>query len=209
MTGQPDAAAARRTAWLAFGPLATVVGLRWVLAWLDDRAARLPAWPLQPFAGAQGPLDAAAASAWVLAALLALCAALWWLRRRHGAPLRNRVLAVLWLLLGAAACAAQLYHYLNLSGLRPEAAPLAARVAGTHFKPPSLRSAGGQLLVLQLAGAPGAAPLQVRIDDPRAQRIAPGQHLLLHWARGRFAGRYVTGWQMADDVPAAAAPATR
>ena len=36
--------AQRRTAWVLFAPLACVVGVRWVLTWLEDRASRPAAW---------------------------------------------------------------------------------------------------------------------------------------------------------------------
>ena len=78
-----------------------------------------------------------------------------------------------------------------------------ARVAGLHGQPPTLRSTGGQLLVLQVQGEARDKPLQVLIDDPAARALQPGQQLRLDWARGRFGGRYVTGWRsLAAPAPA-------
>lgn len=200
--GAAGEARSRRTAWLLFAPLAAVVGLRWVLTWLDDRASAPPAWPLRVFAGAQDPwawLAPTAAVLLVLAAVLLLARLAW----RSGA--RRAVLrcaAAAWLLLCLAACGAQLQRHLNQARLQPQP-PVAAQVLGTHFQPPSLRSTGGTLLVLRVDGL--AAPQQVLVDAPAAAGLQVGQPLRLAWARGRWQGRFVTGWQV-DAVPAPAAP---
>jgi len=205
---RPDTAAAARpsrAAWLAFAPLAAVVGLRWVLGWLQDRAEPTPAWPLLPFAGAQDPW------AWLPTAglaLLALAVALLILRvvrRRWGARALGGLLAALWIAAALAACAAQGLHFMNLRGLVPQAQPLAASVLGSRALAPSARGPGGTLLVLQLPGEAG--PQQLLADDPGAARLAPGQALALQWSRGRWWGRYATGWQLAANpqVPASGA----
>lgn len=193
--------------WLAFAPPAAVVGLRWVLGWLRDRADPAPAWPVVPFAGAQDPW------AWLPTAglaLLALAVALLILRavrRRWGPRALWRLLAGLWLAAALAACAAQVLHFMNLRGLAPQPDPLAARVLGSRAVAPSARGPGGTLLVLQLPG--DAGPQQLLADDPGAARLAPGQALALHWSRGRWWGRYATGWQLAANPRAPASGAGR
>lgn len=191
----PGAKPGQRVAWVLFGPLAAMVGLRWVLAWLDDRAHLPPAWALAPFVGTQDPMARLGATLWLLLVLGLVLGAALWVQRRHGLAPMRRMLAALWLLLALAACAAQLRSHFNLHGLRSQPAPLLARVAGVHAQPPSLRSTGGLLLVLQLQGEPPDQPLQVLIDDPAARTLQSGQQLQLDWARGRFGGRYVTGWR--------------
>lgn len=200
------AASGRRVAWVLFGPLAAMVGVRWVLAWLDDRAHLPPAWELTDFVGTQDAMARLGATLWLLLALGLVLGAALWVQRRHGLASMRRMLAALWLLLALAACAAQLRSHLNLRGLQPQPVPLQARVAGVHAQPPSLHSTGGQLLVLQLQGEPQDKPLQALVDDPAARALRPGQQLQLDWARGRFGGRYITGWR-SSAAPAPAAPA--
>lgn len=182
-------------AWLAFAPLAAVVGLRWVLAWLQDRAEAPPAWPLAPFVGTQDPWAWLHTAGWALAALAILVLAARFTRRRFGMPALVRLLGTLWIAAALAACAAQLAHFLNLRGLQPQPEALAAQVLGSRAVAPSLHGAGGTLLVLQLHDEPGAQ--QALVDDRQAAALPAGQALALHWARGRWWGRYVTGWQSA------------
>ncbi|GAB2742838.1 hypothetical protein GCM10027019_22900 [Melaminivora jejuensis] len=189
--------------WLGFAPLAAVVGLRWVLQWLDDRTDAAPAWPLAPFVGTQDPLGWLPAAGWTLGALALLILAAWWLRRRHGARVLWRWLAGLWLAVALAACAGQLLHFLNLRGLQAQPQALAAQVLGSRAVPPSARGPGGTLLVLQL---PGEAPQQALVGHPGAAALTAGQPLALHWARGRWWGRYVTGWPDAGPAASATSP---
>lgn len=184
----------QRTAWLLFAPLAAVVGLRWVLTWLADRAAAPPAWPLAPFEGVQDPLGWLRPLGWGTVGLLVLLALGWLVRRRFGARPVRRALAAAWVLLCLAACAALLGRHLNLRALQPQP-PVAAEVLGSRFQPPTARGPGGTLLVLRLGAA---GPQQVLIDDPAAARLHAGQQLRLHWAQGRLGGRFVTGWETAE-----------
>ncbi|NMM89754.1 hypothetical protein B2J88_36380, partial [Rhodococcus sp. SRB_17] len=55
------------------------------------------------------------------------------------------------------------------------------------------RGPGGTLLVLRVDTL--AQPQQVLIDDPQAAQWRPGQRVVLQWARGRYQGLFVTGWQ--------------
>ncbi|SDM30985.1 hypothetical protein SAMN05428957_104134 [Oryzisolibacter propanilivorax] len=192
-------ARARLGAWLGFGPLALVVGLRWVLDWLQGRADAPPAWPLAPFVGTQDPWGWLHTTGWALMALAALLLAGRLVYRRFGARALLRLLAGLWIAAALAACAAQLAHFLNLRGLVPQPAPLAARVLGSRAVAPSLHGAGGTLLVLQLRDEPGTQ--QALVDDRQAAALPAGQALALHWARGRWWGRYVTGWQAVPATP--------
>lgn len=191
--GAPSGGARSRvTAWLVFAPLAAVVGLRWVLTWLQDRADAAPAWPLVPFAGAQDPLAWLPTAGWSLAGLTLLILVAWKVRRRLGPRAQARLLAGLWLAAALAACAGQLMHFFNLRGLVHQAEPLDARVLGSRAVRPSARGPGGTLVVLQVPGLPTQ---QALIDDPTVAQLQPGQPLALRWARGRWSGRYVTGWQ--------------
>ncbi len=196
MSATGGAAAARVPghpgAWLVFAPLLALVGLRWVLAWLQERAGAPPAWPLVPFEGAQDPWGWLAGAGWVLGGLALLALAGAGLRRRCGPRALWRALAALWIGAALAGCGAQGLQFLNLRGLVAQPRPLAARVLGARSVAPSQRSAGGTLLVLQLPGEPAQ---QALIDDPAAAALPAGQMLALHWARGRWWGRYATGWQ--------------
>ena len=186
----------RRAAWLAFAPVAAWVALRWVLAWLDERRPPPDAWALAPFAGTQDPWAWLRPLGAVLAAMLALALLARWLRRRHGAGLLARLLAAAWVLLWLAACAAQLMAWQNRHQLTAQP-PLAAELIGRHAQPPSLRSLGGQLWVLRIDGQ--AELQQVLVPDSADAGAAPlHQRLRLHWARGRWHGRYLTGWDMLE-----------
>lgn len=83
-------------------------------------------------------------------------------------------------------------RYLNGQALHPQL-PLQAEVLGGRTQPPSLRSSRETLLVLRFAGED--LPQQVLSDDPAAEKWRSGQRLRVHWARGRFGGRYITGWE--------------
>lgn len=180
--------------WWAFGPLALVVGLRWVLDWLNERRPQPPAWALAPFAGAEPPYAWLQATGWVLAGLAAAAVGLAVLRRLRGARAAWRLAALLWLLLCLAGCAGQLLQFMNLRALAPQAEPLAGTVLGSRAIAPSLRSTGGALVVLQIAGEP---PRQMLVNYAAADPWPAGLRLALAWSKGRFWGRYVTGWQAA------------
>lgn len=192
-SGAPAAERGSLGAWLAFGPPAAVVGLRWVLQWLSDRSPPRPAWRIEPFVGAQDPWAWVGTLGWACAALLALALGLRVLRRRWGARMAWRAAAVLWLAACLAAAAGLLAREWNLRTLVPEPQLLQAQVLGSRFVPPSLRGTGGTLVVLALADE--ATPRQILIEDAAARGGAPGGRLSLQWARGRLGGRYVLGWQ--------------
>ena len=190
--------AGQRGAWLLFAPLAAWVGLRWVLQWLQDRAPQPAAWPITPFVGTQDPWAWLRPAGMAIAALalLALLARAW--ARRHGWRAPLRLLAGAWLLLWAAACAAQLQSFLNLRALVPQA-PLQAELLGAHAQPPSQRSLGAQLWVLRIAGED--APQQVLVPHAAAAQVPLHARLNLRWARGRWHGRYLSGWDMLPVQP--------
>ena len=182
-----------RVAWWLFAPVAAWVGLRWVLTWIEDRAPLPAAWALAPFAGTQDPWAWLRPAGLLLAALALLALLARWHARRHGWRGALRGLAGAWLLLWAAACAAQLGAFLNLRGLQPQP-PLAAELVGARARPPSLRAPGGQLWVLRVDGQ---APLQqLLVEDARAAQVPLHARLALSWSRGRWYGRYVGGWDM-------------
>ena len=185
-------------AWVLFAPLALLGGLRWVLNWQQERAPAAPAWAISPFAGTQDPwawLRPAGIAIAVLL-LLALLARAW--ARRHGTRALRRLLAAGWLLLWAAACAAQLQGFLNLRAPVAQA-PLRAELLGAHARAPSQRSLGGQLWVLRIAGED--APQQVLVPDAAAAQVPLHARLNLRWARGRWHGRYLSGWDMLPVQP--------
>src|SRR5690606_2496014 len=129
---------------------------------------------------------------WTLLALALLALAGWWLRRRRGPRALWRVLAGLWIAAAVAACAAQGAPVLNGRGLAPQAEPAAVRGLGSRTVAPTARGPGGTLLVLQL---PGGGPLQQVLVPPGVDVPSVGQGLALGWSRGRWWGRYATGWQ--------------
>ena len=193
------AASSQRAAWLGFAPVAAWVALRWVLSWLDERQPAPAAWALAPFTGTQDPWAWLRPLGGVMAALLLLVLLARRLRRRHGAGLLGRMLAAAWVLLWLAACAAQLMAWQNRRQLAPQP-PLLAEPIGRHAQPPSLRSLGGTLWVLRVAGQADLQQVLVP-DGTGATPLQLHQPLRLHWARGRWHGRYVTGWDMLQPAP--------
>ncbi len=197
-TAPERARAAPQLLWLLWAPPLALVALRWVLDWQAERHPSAPAWRLQPFVGTQdhwawvAPLAGALVALALLALLLRAL-----LRRGYGRWVRRGLLAAWWLVCALAA-AAQLAGVLNRGGLQPQA-PLQAEIVGRHVQAPSLRSTGGTLLVLRLAGqdaqdVPGSL-VQLLLDDPAAAALPVHQQLQLQWALGRWQGRYVTAWQ--------------
>lgn len=190
----------QRTAWLLFAPPATMVGLRWLLQLADDRQSALPALPLLPAATTTGAMDLL----WPVALGIAVLTVAAWLIRRAGWRRAMPVVGVVWLLLWLAGSGALLQRHLNregllLQGVSPSAsAPVTARVVSSRFKPASLRGLGGTELVLLVPGL--ALPQRLLIDDVRARPLKSGDRLALQFAKGRFSGLFVTGWQV---VPAA------
>ena len=87
---------------------------------------------------------------------------------------------------------------MNLRALVPQA-PLQAELLGAHAQPPSQRSLGGQLWVLRIAGED--APQQVLVPDAAAAQVPLHARLNLRWARGRWHGRYLSGWDMLPVQP--------
>lgn len=182
----------RRTAWLLFAPPAVLAGLRWLLDWQAGRGPQTPLLPLLPFAGAQTLPEMLWQVAWPLMVLAAAALGGIAAHRRWGARLVQGALAVGWVLLCAAGCAALWLRYLNVQEVQP-LAPVQAQVLGSHIQAPNPRSAGGAQLVLRVDGV---EPLQqILIDDPQAAQWQPGQRLTLQWAQGRYRGWFVTGWQ--------------
>lgn len=200
-TAPERARAAPQLLWLLWAPPLALVALRWVLDWQAERHPSAPVWRLQPFVGTQDPWAwvAPLAGALVALALLALLLRAL-LRRGQGRWVRRGLLAAWWLLCALGA-AAQLLGPLNLRGLQPQA-PLQAEIVGRHVQAPSLRSTGGTLLVLRLAGQDAqdvqdvqGSLVQLLLDDPAAAALPMHQRLQLQWALGRWQGRYVTAWQ--------------
>ncbi|WP_027994513.1 hypothetical protein [Simplicispira psychrophila] len=192
-TATSPAPSAQRTAWLLFAPPAALVGLRWLLQWQSDRRLQTPLLPLTPFAPPRDALTVLAPLLWgVVALCIALLATRWAGRRWGWRPVQRAGLA-LWLVLCVAGAGALGWHHLNLQGAQ-SLPPVAAEVLGSHFTPPSARTAGGTQLIVQVTGLDG--PQQVLIDDPQAAQWRPGQVLLLQWVRGRSSGLFVTGWQL-------------
>ncbi|MEO7399713.1 MAG: hypothetical protein ABIV07_02925 [Polaromonas sp.] len=204
-TASPSGALAgwtsRRTAWLLFAPPAVMVGLRWLLQLVDDRQSGLPALPLVPVATTTGALDLL----WTVALGIAVLTVAGLLMRRAGWRRAMPAVGLVWLLLWLAGSGALLQRHLNreglfLNGASPSAGvPVTARVITSQFKPPSLRGMGGTELVLLVPGL--ALPQRLLIDDARAQPVKAGDRLALQFARGRFSGLFVTGWQALPAAP--------
>ena len=192
--------AAQRTAWLLFAPPAALMGLRWWLAWQVERGPQTPLQPLLPFVAESDPLALLGPVLWTVLALLAIVAGTLAAGRIWGWRRVRRAGALVWVALCVAGGGALLWRHWNLQGAQP-LPPVQAQVLGSHFQPPSLRSTGGTLLVLRVAGL--AQPQQVLIDDPQAAQWRAGQCVALQWARGRSSGLFVTGWQ-AHPAPASA-----
>ncbi|MBY0455522.1 MAG: hypothetical protein K2Q11_11680 [Burkholderiaceae bacterium] len=182
----------QRTAWLLFAPPALLAGLRWLLDWHAGRGPQTPLLALSPFSGAQTLPEMLWQMAWPLLLLLAVGGVAMVAYRRCGARPVQRALAVGWVLLCMAACAALLLRHLNVQQVQP-LPPVQAQVLGSRVQAPSTRSAGGTQLVLRLDGQ--EALQQVLIDDPEAAQWQPGQRLTLQWVQGRYRGLFVTGWQ--------------
>lgn len=181
-----------RTAWLWFAPPAALAGLRQLLAWQTERGAQAPRLALAPFAGAQNPWAWLATLGWAALVLALLGLLAWQAHRRWGVRALQRALAGAWVLACLAGAAALLQRHANVQGAQP-LAPVAAQVLGSRAQAASARSTGGTLLVLRIEGL--APAQQLLLDDPQAAHWRPGQRLQLQWARGRFGGHFVTGWQ--------------
>lgn len=185
----------QRTAWLLFAPPAAMVGLRWLLQLADDRQSGLPALPLLPVATTAGAMDLL----WPIALGLAGLTVAAWLMRRVGWRRAMPAVGIVWLLLWLAGSGALVQRHLNREGLflqsvNPAAsAPVTARVLTSRFKPASLRGMGGTELVLLVPGL--ALPQRLLIDDVQARPLKADDRLALQFAKGRFSGLFVTGWQ--------------
>lgn len=183
---------AQRTAWVLFAPPALLVGLGWVLAWLQERGAQVVLLPLTPFEPSPDVWTVLQPALRVLlAALLVLVLALW-ARRRVGTRRVVRALGVVWVALCLAGAAGMVRRDLNVRGAQP-LPPVPAQVIGSRAQAPSTRGPGGTLLVLRVHSL--AQPQQLLVDDPQAARWRHGQQLLLAWSRGRYQGLFVTGWR--------------
>ena len=195
-----DSARTQRTAWWLFAPPALLAALRAWQQWQAERAPLPAAWPLTPLPPPQATALDLFLPALVGLALVALLAAgLWWLARRgHGRGVRAGLLGA-WVLACLGGAGALLLRTHNLQNLQAQP-PVQAQVLGSRILAPSARGPGGTQLVLRIDTL---EPLQqVLIDDPQAAQWRPGQRLALQWARGRYSGWFVTGWQ------AAASPTT-
>ena len=188
----PGQSGTQRTAWVLFAPPALLVGLGWVLAWLQERGAQAVLLPLTPFEPVpdvwtvlQPVLRVLLAGALVL--VLAV-----WARRRVGTRRVARALGVGWVVLCLVGAAGLVRRDLNVRGAQP-LPPVPAQVIGSRAKAPSTRGPGGTLLVLKVHAL--KQPQQVLVDDPQAAGWRHGQRLLLTWSRGRYQGLFVTGWR--------------
>ena len=201
-TGAPAGWTSQRTAWLIFGPPAFMVAVRWLVQLADDRQNTIPALALVPVSTTTGLADLL----WPVAVVLALLIAAGGVIYRLGWQRVMPAIGAVWLLLWLAGSGAMLERHLNQQGLflqdmrasppastASSAAPVAARVVTSKFKPPSLRSLGGTELVLQVTGL--EVPQRLLIDDARAAPLKPGDTLALQVSPGRFSGQFVTAWQ--------------
>lgn len=179
-------------------------------AWLDWQGGRHPT--PEVFAMSEVPTQQ---TAWtlllpslitVLGLLMAgFLLVLWW--RRGGSGAVKKLLASVWVSLWLAGTAALFMAQVNTAELGPAAATATsapARVLGTRPRNPSLRSPGGSELILWVAGLTG--PQQVQISDRAAAQLRPGDTLALHWAEGRYYGRYLVAWARAGSENAIAVP---
>ena len=179
-----------------------MVGLGWVLAWLQERSAQAVLLPLTPFEPAQGLWAVLQPVLRVLLALVLVLAVALWVRRRVGTRRVLRALGVAWVALCLVVAAGMVRRDLNVRGAQP-LPPVPAQVIGSRAKAPSTRGPGGTQLVLRVHAL--AQPQQVLVDDPQAARWRHGQRLLLAWSRGRYQGLFVTGWR-AVSTPESAQP---
>ena len=177
-----------------------LVGLGWVLTWLQDRDAQAVVLPLTPFEPALDMWSVLQpAMRLVLAAVLVLVL-VFWARRRVGIRRVARALGAVWVALCLVGAAGMVWRDLNVRGAQP-LPPVPAQVIGSRAKAPSMRGPGGTLLVLRVHSL--AQPRQVLVDDPQAAHWKHGQRLLLTWSRGRYQGLFVSGWR-AVSAPAQA-----
>ena len=190
--GASGAVNAQRTAWVLFAPPALLVGLGWVLAWQQERSAQAALWPLTAFDPAPDVWTVLQPVLRVLLAGMLVLVLAVWARRRLGTRRVLRTLALAWVALCLAGGAGMVRRDLNVRGVQP-LPPVPAQVIGSRPQAPSTRGPGGTLLVLRVHSL--AQPQQVLLDDPQAAHWRPGQRLLLAWSRGRYQGRFVTGWR--------------
>lgn len=183
---------AQRTAWVLFAPPAMLLGLRWVLAWQQERGVQQVLLPLTPFVPAPEVWTALQPVLRVLLAVLLVLVLAVWARRRMGTRRVVRMLGVGWVALSLAGAGGMVWRDLNVRGVQP-LPPVPAQVIGSRAKAPSTRGPGGTLLVLRVHSL--EQPQQVLVDDPQAAGWRPGQRLLLAWSRGRWQGLFVTGWR--------------
>jgi len=178
--------------WFFAPPFVSGVVVPKVLAWLQERANPPAAWKLAPFVGTQEPW------AWLSYAIsIACCSVLAWLLLRWIRAVWGRqallwTLALTWGVLHLAASVALVARHLNLQALHVLPATT-AQLLGSHDKPPSLRSLGGTLVVLQLQGQEVAQQVLVEHPAPTAHWQA-GQQVHVQWAKGRWWGLYITGF---------------
>lgn len=189
----------RRTVWWLFGPLALLAGTRFVLQWLADRSTAAPALPLQLFSGDQDPTAQLITIGQWLASLAGVVLLAAWAWRVFGAAPVRRVLLTVWCTVCLAGAAWQVGGHVNAHTLQP-LPDMPAQVVGSRFQKPTSHGVGGTLVVLRISGFKGLR--QLLIDDPAAAEWKPGQWLQLQWARGRYGGRFVTGWQAMPGPPA-------
>ena len=189
------------TAWLLFAPPAVMLGVRWLLQLMVDRAGGVPALPLAPVATAADVMDVL----WPVLLGCALLAVVIGLMRRFGSQRVLPVLGVAWLALWLVASGMLVQRYLNRQGLwlqdaqTTPAAAVMAKVLSQQIKAASLRSLGGTELVLSVPGI--ELPQRLLIEEARSHSFKAGDTLALQLANGRFGGWFVTAWQAAPVAP--------
>ena len=180
--------------WLLLAPPFVLMGLR---SWLDAQQVHQTAqtgFALTAVSAPSGVMELV----WPVLAAVALLVVFAFIVFRLGWRRVMPVAAVIWVVLWLAGSAALLQRQLNAQDLQP--LPVVdARVLASQVKPPSARGVGGVLLFLQLPGLP--APHRVLIDDAQLSALKPGDTLRLQLARGRWSGRFVTGWQALPGTP--------